>query len=152
MLFTEEIPLKGELTISDTLGNTLVKDNIIVQQGRYGILQGLAQSITTSPITSLQYGSGGTSDAAGLYPLPAQITQESLNAYQGTLYTTVYNLSPTSPAITFSASMNQSDGNGLAISEAGLFTQSGLLFNYITFPAIWKIQEFGLNFTWNIGF
>lgn len=152
MHFDDKAGITGILTISKTTGEKLVCQNIVVQQSIFNFLNGIANQTTTSPITSLQIGSGGTIDSAGLYPTVPSYTQTSLNSYLGTLTTITSNLSAVNNFITFTASAGQSQFNGYNISEAALFTQSGQMFNYVTFPAINKSSLFGLSFSWNIGF
>lgn len=152
MNFKDNLKLTGTLAITSSLGDVLVKENIVVQQSIYNILNGFVNAINTSPITTLQIGTGGTSDSAGLYPITPSYTQTSLNDYLATLNTTASNLSPTNNFVTFTASIGQSQYNGENISEAALYTQAGQMFNYITFPAINKSSLFGLSFSWNIGF
>ena len=152
MQLKETLPLHGSLTITRSDGIILVRENIIVQQTIYAILQSFVNTTTSSPVSSLQIGTGGISDSAGLIPIQPSYTQTQLNSYLATLSTTSSNLMVTNNFVTFTASVSQSQYNGYGISEAGLFTNAGNMFNYTTFPAIQKSSLFGLTFTWNIGF
>ncbi len=152
MQLKETIPLHGELTITRSDGLVLTRSNVVVQQTIYALLQGFVNVVTTTPVGSLQIGTGGTSDSAGLIPIQPSYTQTQLNSYLATLSTTSSNLMVTNNFVTFTASVSQSQYNGYGISEAGLFTNAGNMFNYTTFPAIQKSSLFGLTFSWNIGF
>jgi hypothetical protein len=150
--FLDTLKVKGTLTVSKTTGEVLVRQNIVVRQSIFNFLNGIANQTTTSPIHTLQIGTGGTSDSAGLHPIAPSYTQTALNSYLATLATASSNLSEVNNFVTFSASLGQSQFNGYNISEAALFTLSGQMFNYVTFPAINKSSLFGLSFSWNIGF
>lgn len=152
MNIQDKLQLHGNLTITSSRGDTLLRENIIVQQSIFNILSGFVTATTSSPVASLQLGTGGTSDSAGLFPLPPSYTQTQLNDYLTTIPVSAYNLALGNNYVTFTASLGQSEYNGINISEAALFTQSGLMFNYTTFPAINKSSLFGLSFTWNVGF
>ncbi len=148
----EKLELQGHLTITRSDGLVLVRKNVVVQQAIYNILKGFVNAAITSPITSLQFGTGGTSDSAGLLPITPSYTQTSLNAYLATLATKSSNLAEANNYVTFTASIGQDQYNGYGISEAGLFNAAGQMFNYVTFPAVQKSSLFGLTFSWNVGF
>ena len=132
-------------------GEVLFQDsNIIVQQGIYAYLLGLTQAYTTSPLTTLQLGLGGTADPQGLIPLVPARTQTQLNSYLTSLPLLVSAPTLSSTEVTFLATLPTGSANGSLISEAGMFTTSGVMQNYITFPGITKISEFSLNISWSV--
>ena len=152
MKYIERATRTGHLLIRELgTGKILVdKKNIIVQEANYAYLLGLYEAYTTSPITTLQLGTGGTLDAAGLIPIIPEASQEQLNNYLLTLPTSAPAPVSSDTSITFSANLLTTQGNGAGISEGALFTASGVMFNYLTFPAIQKTPSFGINFQWTI--
>lgn len=106
-------------------------------------------TFTTDPITYLRVGLGGTIDPNGFYP---KTPSQNLTAlYQDLLGVAVsYTLDATIPSVKFIADLDTSTGNGNLITEAGLYTSAGTLFNIKTFPGIPKTSEFGLHFEWTI--
>ena len=110
-----------------------------------------AGSVTGSAkVAPPQLGTGGTLDAAGLIPIIPEASQEQLNNYLLTLTTSAPAPVSSDTSITFSANLLTTQGNGAGISEGALFTASGVMFNYLTFPAIQKTASFGINFQWTI--
>lgn len=152
MHFIEKVNRSGRLVIREIeTGRVLLdKKNIIVQEANYAYLLGLYEAYTTSPITTLQLGTGGTQDAAGLIPIIPSQSQEQLNNYLLSLPTSAPAPATTDTSIAFSANLLTTQGNGSGISEGALFTASGVMFNYLTFPAIQKTSSFGINFQWTI--
>ena len=124
--------------------------NIIVQTAIYDYLQSLTSTYTSSPITTLQIGSGGTYDVQGLNPIVPTRGQTAMNSYLDTVAAAASAPISTSTSVTFTASVPSTVANGVLVSEAGLFNAAGYMMNYITFPAITKSSEFGLNFAWTI--
>ena len=106
-------------------------------------------NIVSDPITTLNIGTGGCTDLAGLYP-------KIENPAQTSLYTQILSLATTNslntsvPNVTYLASLDMSTGNGSAISEAGLFRASGSMFSVKNFPALAKTADFSVQFTWII--
>ncbi len=152
MQVSEKLKIHGQLTITRSDGLLLVRENIVVQQAIYSFLTGMALGTTPSPISTIQFGTGGTSDSAGLLPIAPSYSQTELNSPLGSAPVAYSNLSFQNNFVTFSASVGQSQFNGFGISEAGLFTAAGQMFNYVTFPAVQKSSLFGLSFSWNVGF
>jgi len=54
------------------------------------------------------------------------------------------------PSITLVANLDNSQGNGYFINEAGFFNGNGFMFNIKVFPGIQKTWAFSVNFQWTI--
>lgn len=108
-----------------------------------------ADSGNWDPITTLHVGIGGTLDPEGLFP-------KAVNHSLTTLFSDIlpvpthFEVNNSIPSVTFIADLDQGMGNGQKITEAGLFTRTGSLFNIKTFPGIDKTSEFNLHFEWTI--
>lgn len=108
-----------------------------------------ADSGSWDPITTLHVGIGGTLDPEGLFP-------KAVNHSLTTLFSDIlpvpthFEVNNSIPSVTFIADLDQGMGNGKKITEAGLFTRTGSLFNIKTFPGIDKTSEFNLHFEWTI--
>lgn len=124
--------------------------NIIVLTAKQAILSGIyLPNQTSNPVTTLWIGTGGTIDPAGQFPKP--VNQSLTNLYAPlTSVSTSYTIDNTYPSVTFLATVDNSTASGSLITEAGLFTQSGSMFNIRTFPGISKSSEFAINFEWSI--
>jgi hypothetical protein len=130
---------------------TVVNDpNMIMLSSKQYILSTCyATSGTFDPINTLKVGVGGTVDPDGLYP--KAVTQNLLTLFNTLLtVSTSYTVNNTVPSVTFISDLDQGTGNGSLITEAGLFRQSGVMFNIKTFPGIPKTSEFSLHFEWTI--
>jgi hypothetical protein len=156
--FLDQIPLHGHLRVSKRtrvddviLQETLVDEtNLIVTTGRQYLLSALFRPGRVSdPIATLRVGNGGTLDVNGVFPLDPKPDRTSLYAY--TLSADVF---PTpnsdNTAVTFLADIPENVGNGGIISEAGLFTGSGTMFNIKTFGGIPKTSAFSVHFEWTV--
>lgn len=127
------------------------KKNLIVKASRQRILTSLYTTTTSDPIHSLKIGTGGTYDPAGMFVIPESINQTGLTApVSGLSLPVSYSVSDTGLSVTFSATLDQSSGNGNLISEAGLFTLSGNIFNVKNHPGISKTSDFSLQYSWTI--
>ena len=124
--------------------------NLIMLQSKLNMLSTIYQgSFTPDPISTLQVGIGGTIDPAGLYP--QTVTPNRTSLFNSSLSVSVsYTVNSSVPSVTFLANLDQSTGNGLLITEAGLFTVGNNMFNQKTFPGIPKTSEFSLQFSWTI--
>src|ERR1700739_3379254 len=125
------------------------KKNVITLTATQRILAGVYLTNTSDPVTTLHIGVGGTLDPEGLYPKP--VTQNLTGLYND--YATIpvtYTIAPTVPSVTFVADADEGTANGQLVSEAGLFTLGGVMFNIKTFPGIDKTAEFGIHFEWTI--
>jgi hypothetical protein len=154
LLSTTE-PLEGILLIQKVYAGgeketIFEKKNLITVLGKQQMLLPLySASLTPDPITTLKVGTGGTIDPAGLYP--KTVASSLTNLYTTLMNVTCsYTLNTAVPSITFISDLNQGDANGSLITEAGLFKQSGAMFNIKTFPGIAKSSEFALHFEWTI--
>jgi hypothetical protein len=126
------------------------EDNIITLGERQFLLSTIyTDSIDSDPVDELLIGIGGTIDPEGQFPKPEDDTVTDL-------YDPIANLSVTFttdtaiPAVTFLADLDTSTANGSLLTEAGLKTASGRLFNIKTFVGIPKTNQFSLQFKWTI--
>lgn len=126
------------------------EENLITLIAKQQLLNSLYMAAFTSdPITRLRVGTGGSVDPEGLYPKAVSSSVTALYN-QLTSVTCSYTVNNSVPSVTFIADLSQGEGNGSLITEAGLFKQSGAIFNIKTFPGIPKTSEFSLHFEWTI--
>lgn len=155
MNYIEPIGLVGHLKIFKGLADgsrklAFEQDNLIVKAAKQVILTTLFQTgITSDPINKLKVGTGGAVDLAGLYPKVESPTQTNLITPLLTL-NTVVTADLTNLKVTFLADVDQTQGNGQMLSEAGLFKTSGLIFNVKNHPGITKTSEFSVHYEWSI--
>ena len=117
--------------------------------GKSYVLSSLWATGPLTPISQLHAGTGGTIDPQGLYPKPVLDTMTNLYNPIVTLPVS-YIQNTATPSTSFVANMDTGTGNNQLITEAGLFTSSGIMFNIKTFPGIPKTSEFSLNFNWTV--
>lgn len=147
--------LEGELRATKVFPNGDIEEvfhekNLIMLGSKQRLLRmTYATAGAWDPITSLRLGIGGTLDPVGLYPKAVNQLLTSLYSELVSL-PTFYTLAEQIPSITFIADLDQSMGNGEKITEAGLFTTGGSMFNIKCFPSIDKTSEFSLHFEWTI--
>lgn len=125
-------------------------DNLIVNTGKQIVLASLYPS---SLADSLQYGkvgTGGASDAGGLFLKTPTVDMTDL--YQPVANMGIGKIAQNLlvPNITLVGVLDNTQGNGLYINEAGFFSGTGYMFNIKTFPRIYKTRQFSLNFEWVI--
>lgn len=124
--------------------------NLIIRAAKLQLISSLWDvAFVPDRITTFKLGTGGAIDPQGLFPKPEDSSQTDLIAPQISVLTS-YVVYPTDVKVTYLADLDQSQGNGLLITEAGLFKNSGLIFNVKNFPAVPKTSEFGLHFEWSI--
>lgn len=150
-----KIPLTGTLKAEKVYHNgtrelVFEKKNLITISAKQFILSGLYISNQLSdPIINLNVGIGGCIDPKGLYPKPISQSMTSL-FIPLLMVATSYTINNTAPSVTFIADVDQGTANGQLITEAGLYTASGKMFNIKTFPGIPKTSEFSIHFEWTI--
>lgn len=156
MEIISKIPLKGHLSIykkyKDGTEEMVFEEepNLITLLAKGVVLQSVyLGTLTADPVTTLQVGTGGTIDPAGLYPKAPLNTIAALYTYLLSVPTS-YTVNAAVPSVTFLATLDEGTGNGSLINEAGLFKSSGIIFNIKTFPGIPKTSEFSLYFNWTI--
>lgn len=155
-LFKSEVKtIEGTLSASKVYPDGTVvpvfkEENLILLAAKQTLLASLTNTFATvNTISQLQVGIGGAIDPAGLFPKTVVQTLTSL--YSPLLTVPVsFIQNNTLPSITFIADVDQSTGNGNAITEAGLRYTNGILFNIKTFPAIPKTADFSIHFEWTI--
>lgn len=146
---------EGELsawkTFSDKPREKIFSEiNLITRPAKLYLLSSLWDgAVVADPVVSFKVGTGGAIDPQGLFPKPED--PEQLNLITPLLsVTTSYLVNEAEVKVTYLADLDQSEGNGSLITEAGLFKQSGLIFNVKNFPGIPKTSEFGLHFEWSV--
>lgn len=126
------------------------KENLIIRVAKLHLLSALYNpAFVQDRITTFKLGTGGAIDPEGLFPKPENAEQTDLIFPQISVATS-YVEYPLDVKVTYLADLDQSEGNGLKITEAGLFKESGAIFNVKNFPAVPKTSEFGLHFEWSI--
>lgn len=126
------------------------EDNLIVKAAKLYLLSSLWDgAVVADPVVSFKVGTGGAIDPQGLFPKPENPEQTDLIIPLLSV-TTSYVVTASEVKVTYLADLDQSEGNGSLITEAGLFKQSGLIFNVKNFPGIPKTSEFGLHFEWSV--
>jgi hypothetical protein len=155
MKLKSKAPVKGTLRIfkiytDGTKEKVFDKRNILTLARRQFILSGIYQAaVVSDPVNRLRVGTGGTVDPEGLFARPEDPSLADLSVPVLTV-TTTHTEDLTVPQTTFIADIDESQCNGSLISEAGLITVAGLLFNIKNFPAIPKTADFSLHFSWVI--
>lgn len=158
MEFREGLDLEGTLTISLGLDSGKDEDwvpifketNLITKSAKQSLLSYLyTSSLASDPITSLKVGTGGNVDPAGLYPKPEDPAQTNLIVPILSVSTS-YSVDASNIAVTFLADVDQSTGNGIQLTECGLFKNSGAIFNVKNHPAILKSSQFSIHYSWVI--
>lgn len=155
MKIKSNVGLRGDLLIKKVFPDgkeTVVVDkkNMIMLQSKIKLLSmTYATAGLWDPISSLRIGDGGSLDPLGLFP--KAINQSLTSLFHETLsLPTSYQRNDSIPSVTFITDLDQGSGNGQKITEAGLFTSQGLMFNIKTFPGIDKTSEFSIHFEWTI--
>lgn len=142
--------LRIDLVYPDKVVNHLTEENLIVLNARQMMISMLYLSGRVSdPITQLKVGIGGSIDP--LAEFPRAVTKDLSSLFSPILtINTSYAVDNTVPQVTFIADIPESGAVGQLISEAGLFTSSGSMFNIKTFPGIPKTSEFSIHLEWTI--
>lgn len=124
--------------------------NLIVTASKQALLLGIvATSLTADPIVLLKVGTGGCIDSGGFYPKPEDPAQTDLITPISSIATT-YTAVSGEVAYTFLADITSAALTGTMITEAGLFKQSGLIFNVKNHPGIVKTSAFSIHYEWTI--
>ena len=156
MQIKSSLKLEGHLKLSKVFPDGRIEvvydeDNIITLFGKSQVLSYLYTNpgITTDPIVSFRVGTGGTVDPSGLFPKLEDPTQTNLNTPLLSV-TVAYTVKASVPSVTFLADLDLATGNGSLITEAGLVTNAGFLWNVKNFPGIPKTSEFNLHCEWTV--
>lgn len=156
MQFSQDIPLSGHLVVTrrfpdGTTEVALDEENIITYGGKLLVLRALySSSLASNPISALHVGTGGTIDPQGFYP-KTPTTDLTTLYFDIFSVPTAYNIVNSSiPSVTFLASIDETQCNGTLLTEAGLFTVDGTMFNIKTFTGIPKTSSFAIDFSWTI--
>jgi hypothetical protein len=167
MKLADKFSIRGDLGIYLDYGNGKEKffeeQNLIVNAAKLILLKSVYLSSSTDYISSLRVGTGGTVDVLGVVPKMEEPTQTGLitvipgvsSSVNGQDIPGVATLVTPSPneadlSVTFLASIDNSKANGYVISEVGLFTTGGSMFNVKNHPGITKSSSFAVHYEWTI--
>lgn len=149
-LFGMEGVLSAYKTFDTHREKIWTRHNLITRPAKLYLLSSLWDGgVVADPVNALKIGTGGAIDPEGRFPKPEDPEQTDLITPLLSVATS-YVVYPNDVKVTYLADLDKSEGNGLLITEAGLFKQSGNIFNVKNFPAIPKTAEFGLHFEWSI--
>jgi len=127
------------------------EDNLIVQNGKLLVLTNLYfPQGGGDPLAYAKVGTGGAYDPAGAFLKP--VTTDMTDLFSPVEIIPIYRAAQDAsiPSVTMLASVDNSQGNGLRLNEAGFFSRSGIMFNIKVFPGTLKTTAFALNFRWDI--
>lgn len=151
-------PVVGKLTIEKLFKDGTFEvvlseqQNLITRGGLNLLLANLFRPFggEGDPLWTGKVGVGGTTDPAGL--LVKVPTQDMTDLYSPVATTSIVqvNFDSINSSLTLAAYIDQSQANGLRITEAGFFSKSGVMFNIKTFTGIDKLNSFSLVLKWNI--
>ena len=129
-------------------------DNLIVFGGKQIALLSLYTSSLNDSLTYAKVGTGGSTNPppggdgsllktplVTLTDLYSPLTRVGINKVSQDLSV---------PSITLIANLDNSQGNGSFINEAGFFSGNDQMFNIKVFPGIQKTWAFSVNFQWTI--
>lgn len=104
---------------------------------------------TIDPLTTVRVGDGGTTDPEGRIPKVPTGLETGLS-HQLISIPVYHTVNSSIPSVTFIGNLDESLGNSVSYSEAGLFTQSGIIFSIKNFVTVPKTSDFTLSFEWTI--
>lgn len=143
---SEKLKPRGVFTLNVYRGENLVEqytdNNLVVDSGRDAAAQclgGVNQANNT--VTKIAFGTDGTTPAGG----DTAITGALEKALDGATY-------PSTGAVAFAFTLDNSEGNGMDIAEFGLITDGGDLFARKTRAIITKTVDIRLEGVWTIYF
>lgn len=148
-----------EILVTPTGGKSLTifrETNLIMDTGKAYVLSSIhSNTFTPDILATFKVGTGGTITPGGSDVKTPQPNMTDL--YAPITPAGNYNSSLPSPAVsldgksvTFSFSIADAELTGQNINEAGMFHQSGALFNIKTFPSIAKSGGFSITFLWTV--
>lgn len=153
---THSFSIEGELTVKKRLLNgeteVLFQDkNLIVRSGKALVLSNLhTANGSADPIKFAKVGTGGSFDLDGLLLKTPTDSMTDLYTPVATVGVAKTGEDLSVPYIILVASVDNDQGNGQRINEAGFFSAAGVMFNIKTFPGTVKNNSFSLDFEWKI--
>lgn len=149
----ETLKLQGFLTVSKTFLDGRVEkvfeeENLVVNGGKLiAIRQIYPSSGVGDPLSYAKVGTGGYD---GIFPKAVNVAMTDI--FTPALVCPIAKIAEDSgvPSVTLVANVDNSQGNGLSLNEAGFFSTSGVMFNIKVFPAVPKNSSFSLNLQWVI--
>lgn len=129
-------------------------DNLIVFGGKQIALLSLYTQSLNDSLTYAKVGTGGSTNPppGGDGSLLKTPITTLTDLYSPLTHVGITKISQdlTVPSITLIANLDNSQGNGSFINEAGFFSGNGQMFNIKVFPGIQKTWNFSVNFQWTI--
>ena len=124
--------------------------NLIVNSGKRIVLGSLYPTSRDDSLVYGKAGTGGATDPDGLFLKTPTVTMTNL--YNPVAVMPIAKLSQnlSVPSMVMLASLDNMDGNGYYINEAGFFSGNGDMFNIKVFPRIYKTFDFSIDFEWTI--
>lgn len=163
MKLTDGLDLRGRLTLQKrTSDNQILEEiqanNSIVLTGRDLVAKLFIKETkdTIKPVSHVGVGTGTKPVTTDDTALANEIHKKSLNRIEIErdlqsieIDTTAGTSSRRKLMLTVDLDLDEANG---ALTEAGLFTEDGVMYNRVTFPPINKSQDFKLTLIWEILF
>ena len=142
----EVLPAKGQLCYEIRKGGRLIESvvgpNLVVVGSKTCLSRLVGGAVTGKQITTIGFGTSGTTPAAGNTALTGAFTK----AVDSVTY-------PSSNQVRFAFSLTTTEANGLAIMEFGLLTGDGTLFaRKVRSAAFNKDSDVSVAGTWTLTF
>lgn len=135
--------LKVKIYEHGILAHQFRKENLVVAGGRDAMVQLLAVADASDDKRLVEFGAGTSST-------PTSLSDTALTgAFTKALDATSY---PSAGVAQFNFNIDETENNGMAISEFGLFCVDGTLFNRIVVGTINKTSAIRIEATWQIVF
>jgi hypothetical protein len=129
-------------------------NNLVVATGKQIALLSLYTQSLNDSLTYAKVGTGGSTNPppGGDGSLLKTPITTMIDLYTPLTQVGITKISQdmTVPSITLIANLDNSQGNGYFINEAGFFSGNGQMFNIKVFPGIQKTWNFSVNFQWTI--
>lgn len=124
--------------------------NLIVNSGKKIVLGSLYPTSLNDSLSFAKAGDGGATDASGLFLKTPTVTMTDLYSPRENMPIAKLSQDLSVPSMVMLASLDNTQGNGYLINEAGFFSGNGDMFNIKVFPGIQKTLEFSIDFEWTI--
>jgi len=124
--------------------------NLIVNTGKRIVLGSLYPTSLNDSLSYAKAGDGGATDDLGLFLKTP--TPDLTDLYSPVEIMPIAKISQnlSIPSMVMIASLDNTQGNGHLINEAGFFSGNGDMFNIKVFPGVQKTFDFSIDFEWTI--
>jgi hypothetical protein len=152
---TESLNMEGHIRIFKMWADgakelAFEDDNLIIKSAKQYLLSGLyTAGVVSQPIITLKVGIGGNIDPQGLYPKVEDPAQTDLISPILSV-PTINAPDVANVKVTFLADVDQTQGNGQLLTEAGMFRTTGAMFNVKNHPGIAKTSDFSVHYEWSV--